>query len=109
MFKTKYLTLPFSLPLTLSAAHSAQTGAPPTDMITLNEPPLTQHISVPRDMSQLSCEAYTAGLVEGVLDGLDVPARVTAHTVGSDRWPQRTVILIKLDQKIIDREEALGK
>lgn len=41
-------------------------------MITLNQPPLTQFISVPKDMSQLSCEAYTAGIVEGVLDGLDV-------------------------------------
>ncbi|WWD15816.1 hypothetical protein CI109_100240 [Kwoniella shandongensis] len=78
-------------------------------MITLNQPPLTQHISVPKDMSQLSCEAFTAGIVEGVLDGLDVPARVTAHTVGTDQYPQRTVILIKLDQKVMDREEALGK
>ena len=42
------------------------------DMLTLNQPPLTQHISVPRDMSQLSCEAYTAGVVEGVLDGLNI-------------------------------------
>lgn len=41
-------------------------------MITLNQPPLTQFISVPKDMSQLSCEAYTAGIVEGVLDGLEV-------------------------------------
>ena len=98
------------------------------DMLTLNQPPLTQHISVPRDMGQLSCEAFTAGIVEGVLDGLDVvsaevmtlrvcvklmsglqPARVTAHTVGTDQYPQRTVILIKLDQKVMDREEALGK
>ncbi|OXG32294.1 BET3 family protein [Cryptococcus neoformans Ze90-1] len=78
-------------------------------MITLNQPPLTQFISVPKDMSQLSCEAYTAGIVEGVLDGLDVPARVTAHTVPTDAFPQRTVILIKLDQKVMDREEALGK
>ncbi|OWZ59314.1 BET3 family protein [Cryptococcus neoformans c45] len=78
-------------------------------MITLNQPPLTQFISVPKDMSQLSCEAYTAGIVEGVLDGLEVPARVTAHTVPTDAFPQRTVILIKLDQKVMDREEALGK
>ncbi|OXG86575.1 BET3 family protein [Cryptococcus neoformans Gb118] len=78
-------------------------------MITLNQPPLTQFISVPKDMSQLSCEAYTAGIVEGVLDGLDVPARVTAHTVPTDAFPQRTVILIKLDQKVMNREEALGK
>ena len=39
-------------------------------MLTLNQPPLTQHISIPKDMSQLSVEAYTAGLVEGVMDGL---------------------------------------
>ncbi|WVQ71526.1 hypothetical protein IAR50_001065 [Cryptococcus sp. DSM 104548] len=78
-------------------------------MITLNQPPLTQFISVPKDMSQLSCEAFTAGVVEGVLDGLEVPARVTAHTVPTDQFPQRTVILIKLDQKVMDREEALGK
>lgn len=58
-------------------------------MITLNQPPLTQFISVPKDMSQLSCEAYTAGIVEGVLDGLEVPARVTAHTVPTDAFPQR--------------------
>ena len=88
-------------------------------MLTLNSPPLTQHISIPRDLSQLSCEAFTAGIVEGVLDGLDVvsasnrllryrhmhgscamllqPARVTAHTVPTDQYPHRTVILIKLD------------
>lgn len=42
------------------------------DMLTLNQPPLTQQISIPKDLSQLSCEAFTAGIVEGVLDGLDV-------------------------------------
>lgn len=42
------------------------------DMLTMNQPPLTQHISIPKDMSQLSCEAFTAGIIEGVLDGLDV-------------------------------------
>jgi hypothetical protein len=34
---------------------------------------------------------------------------VTAHTVGTDQYPQRTVILIKLDGRVMDREEALGK
>lgn len=42
------------------------------DMITLNQPPLTQHVSVPKDMTDLSVEAFTAGIVEGVLDGLDM-------------------------------------
>ncbi|KAJ9107456.1 hypothetical protein QFC21_000909 [Naganishia friedmannii] len=78
-------------------------------MLTSNQPPLTQHISLPRDLSQLSCEAFTAGLVEGVLDGLEVPARVTAHTVPTDQYPNRTVILIKLDQVVMDREAGLGK
>lgn len=44
-------------------------------MLTLNQPPLTQHVSVPKDMSQLSVEAFTAGLVEGVLDGLNLVSR----------------------------------
>ncbi|KAL1407045.1 Trafficking protein particle complex subunit 31 [Vanrija albida] len=79
------------------------------DMITMNQPPLTQHISIPKDMSQLSCEAFTAGIVEGVLDGLDVPSRVTAHTVATDQYPQRTVILVKLDARVMDREAGLSK
>ncbi|TXT04982.1 hypothetical protein VHUM_03802 [Vanrija humicola] len=78
-------------------------------MITMNQPPLTQHISIPKDMSQLSCEAFTAGIVEGVLDGLDVPSRVTAHTVATDQYPQRTVILVKLDPRVMDREASLAK
>jgi hypothetical protein len=44
-------------------------------MIALNSPILTQHISIPKDMSSLSCEAFTAGVVEGVLDGLDFVRR----------------------------------
>lgn len=41
-----------------------------TDMIIDNDPPITRHISVPRDMSQLSCSSFSAGVVEAVLDGL---------------------------------------
>jgi trafficking protein particle complex subunit 5 len=40
------------------------------DMIIDNDPPITRHISVPRDMSQLSCSSFSAGIVEAVLDGL---------------------------------------
>jgi hypothetical protein len=57
-----------------------------SDMLTLNQPPLTQHISIPKDLSQLSCEAFTAGIVEGVLDGLDV-VRVARRRVPSERRP----------------------
>ena len=40
------------------------------DMIIDNDPSITRNISVPRDMSQLSCSSFTAGVVEAVLDGL---------------------------------------
>ena len=40
------------------------------DMIIDNDPSIERHISVPRDMSQLSCSSFTAGIVEAVLDGL---------------------------------------
>lgn len=39
-------------------------------MLVDNDPPLTRFISIPREMSSLSCSAITAGIVEAVLDGL---------------------------------------
>ena len=41
-----------------------------TDMIVDNDPIIERNISVPRDLSQLSCSSFTAGIVEAVLDGL---------------------------------------
>jgi len=43
---------------------------PCPDMIIDNDPLLERHISVPRDLSTLSCSSFTAGIVEAVLDGL---------------------------------------
>lgn len=94
------------------------------DMIIDNDPPITRYISIPKDMDQLSCSALTAGIVEAVLDGLGFvggqllalsvaltlrfqPARVTAHSVPMPNLPHRTLILIKLDQSVLEREEAL--
>ncbi|KAE8260100.1 hypothetical protein A4X13_0g549 [Tilletia indica] len=77
-------------------------------MISTNLPFFTRSISIPKDMSQLSVEAYTAGMVEAVLDGLGFPGRVTAHSVPTTEYPHRTTILIKLDKDVMEREEALG-
>jgi trafficking protein particle complex subunit 5 len=93
-------------------------------MIIDNDPPIERHISVPRDMSQLSCSSFTAGIVEAVLDGLSFvrdpiflssylkslflqPARVTAHNTPTSQYPNRTTILIKLEKSVLDREELL--
>ncbi|EIM92709.1 TRAPP complex subunit trs31 [Stereum hirsutum FP-91666 SS1] len=74
-------------------------------MIIDNDPIITRNISVPRDMSQLSCSSFTAGIVEAVLDGLGFPARVTAHNTPNDLYPSRTTILIKLEKSVLEREE----
>ncbi|KAG9223295.1 hypothetical protein PLEOSDRAFT_1037277 [Pleurotus ostreatus PC15] len=76
-------------------------------MIIDNDPPIERHISVPRDMSQLSCSSFTAGIVEAVLDGLGFPARVTAHNTPTTQYPTRSTILIKLDKIVLEREELM--
>ncbi|ORZ10862.1 NO signaling/Golgi transport ligand-binding domain-containing protein [Absidia repens] len=76
-------------------------------MISDNDPILTRYISVPKELSQLNCNAFIAGIVEACLDGYQFPARVTAHTVPVDGFPQRTTILIKLDKDVLQREELL--
>ncbi|KAI6045203.1 NO signaling/Golgi transport ligand-binding domain-containing protein [Pisolithus marmoratus] len=76
-------------------------------MIIDNDPLPERHISVPRDMSQLSCSSFTAGIVEAVLDGLGFPARVTAHNTPTQQYPSRTTILIKLEKSVLEREEIL--
>ncbi|TFK76673.1 TRAPP I complex [Pluteus cervinus] len=76
-------------------------------MIIDNDPPIERYISVPRDMSQLSCSSFTAGIVEAVLDGLGFPARVTAHNTPTAQYPSRITILIKLEKSVLEREELL--
>ncbi|KIY63071.1 TRAPP complex subunit trs31 [Cylindrobasidium torrendii FP15055 ss-10] len=76
-------------------------------MIIDNDPSIERHISVPKDMKQLSCSSFTAGIVEAVLDGLGFPARVTAHNTPSAEHPTKTTILIKLEKSVLDREEII--
>ncbi|EST08354.1 Transport protein particle (TRAPP) component [Kalmanozyma brasiliensis GHG001] len=91
-----------------SLERSTEQGRGDEYMISTNVPTFSRSICVPNDMSQLSVEAITAGMVEAALDGLGFPARVTAHTVGTAQFPNRTTILIKLDKAVMDREEALA-
>lgn len=75
--------------------------APNEYMIIDVAPMITQFISVPKEMSQLNCAAYAAGIIEAVLDGSLFTATVTAHTVETEQNPQRTVFLIKFE---VERE-----
>ncbi|KAK9475123.1 NO signaling/Golgi transport ligand-binding domain-containing protein [Dipodascopsis tothii] len=74
-------------------------------MIVDNDPIVNRYISVPKEMSQLNCAAFQAGVVEAVLDSSQFPARVTAHSVPTDALPLKTVFLIKFDAAVIEREQ----
>ena len=41
---------------------------------------VTKYISVPKDMGQLNCAAFVAGIVKGALDGAGFPARYICLT-----------------------------
>lgn len=83
-------------------------------MITDNEPLINGYISVPKEMNQLNCAAFVAGIVEGVCGGLGMEAGVSAHNagdssadgVGGGMWPGRTVFLIKFEEDVVAREGA---
>ncbi|CAG8605996.1 2588_t:CDS:2 [Ambispora gerdemannii] len=76
-------------------------------MISDNDPLITKFISVPKELSQLNCNAFLAGIVEAILDGTQFPSRVTAHSNPIDGFPLRATILVKLDREILQREEQL--
>jgi trafficking protein particle complex subunit 5 len=79
-------------------------------MITDNEPIVNSYISVPKEMSQLNCAAFVAGIVEGVCDASGFGTEgVGAHRVEDAMWPERTIFLIKFKPEVLEREEILGK
>eukprot|EP00793_Prasinoderma_coloniale_P005668 PRCOL_00004142-RA len=66
-------------------------------------------ISVPRDMGQLSCAAFSAGIVRGALACAGFGARVTAHSVPVEGQAKpRTVFLVKFDEDVMRREAQMG-
>jgi hypothetical protein len=73
-------------------------------MITDNIPLISQFISVPKEFGQLNVGAFTAGIIEGILDAAYFQASVTAHTVEQDGYSLRTVFLIKFDHAVMERE-----
>ncbi|EEB07561.1 TRAPP complex subunit Trs31 [Schizosaccharomyces japonicus yFS275] len=77
-------------------------------MIVDNSPVFNKFISVPKNMNQLNCCAYLAGIVEGFLTSAQFPCKATAHTVPLPSYPSRTVILVKLHSSVLRREEYLG-
>ncbi|XP_014673325.1 PREDICTED: trafficking protein particle complex subunit 5-like [Priapulus caudatus] len=62
---------------------------------------VNKYISVPKDKGSLNCAAFTAGIVEAVLEGCNFPAKVTAH------WHKGTTLMIKFEESVIVRDKTL--
>ncbi|CAH1773224.1 unnamed protein product [Owenia fusiformis] len=65
------------------------------------EPLVNKFISVPKDKSSLNCAAFTAGIIESILNGCNFPAKVTAH------WHKGTTFMIKFEESVIIRDKAV--
>ena len=70
-------------------------------MIVEKQPLVTTYISPAS--APCSCAAFVAGIVRGVLEGAQFPARVSAHDDDA-----RTVILIKFAPEVLERESRLS-
>jgi trafficking protein particle complex subunit 5 len=79
-------------------------------------PMVNKYISVPRDYGDLNCAAFSAGIINGVLDSAGFPASVTAkvHARSTPSEPNTggytqplTIYYIKLAPEVIEREKRL--
>jgi len=78
-------------------------------MITEDFTVVDQFISVPKDMQGLNCASLVGGIVEGMLDAGEFPARVSTHSVQVDyQKTPKTVILIEFEEVVMEREKKFG-
>ncbi|KAK4553868.1 Trafficking protein particle complex subunit 31 [Recurvomyces mirabilis] len=94
-------------------------------MIFDNEPVVNTYLSVPKEMSQLNCAAFVAGMLEGVCDAAGFGMEgVTAHWASAsggagggsegeggkgeeEMWPGKTIFLLRFGEVAMRREEAI--
>lgn len=79
-------------------------------MIIDNEPLVNSYISIPKEMSQLNCAAFVAGVIEGMCDAAGFSTDgVTAHWAGEgdEMWPGKTIFLLRFKESVVEREEAI--
>ncbi|XP_074640512.1 trafficking protein particle complex subunit 5-like [Tubulanus polymorphus] len=65
------------------------------------EPLVNKFISVPKDKGNLNCSAFTAGIIEAVLNNSNFPCKVTVH------WHKGTTYMIKFDPTVIARDKTI--
>jgi len=79
-------------------------------MVIDNEPVVNSFISIPKEMSQLNCAAFVAGMIEGCCDACGFGMEgVTAHWAGEgdEMWPGKTIYLLRFGERAMEREDAM--
>lgn len=87
-----------------------------SDYIEEAEPLVNKYISVPTDYGHFNCAAFSAGIINGVLDAAGFPAEVTAKVLArnGDDDPQQqqgqplTIYYIKFQPQVLEREKRLS-
>eukprot|EP00931_Biecheleriopsis_adriatica_P088163 TRINITY_DN62537_c0_g1_i1.p1 TRINITY_DN62537_c0_g1~~TRINITY_DN62537_c0_g1_i1.p1 ORF type:complete len:205 (+),score=45.47 TRINITY_DN62537_c0_g1_i1:50-616(+) len=69
---------------------------------------VNRFISVPRDLGDVNCGAFVAGVVEGMLRSAEFPAKASAHTVEEPGGGSSTTILIRFEESVMVRERRLS-
>lgn len=71
---------------------------------------MNSYITIPKEMSQLNCAAFVAGIIEGMCDAAGFSTDgVSAHSAGEgdELWPGKTIFLLRFKDSVIEREEAI--
>ena len=92
-------------------------------MIIDNDPMVNTFISLPSDLSQLNCSAFSAGVVRACLErggfvrvilivivsfsNTMQPAKVDVHNTPTPELPRRTTIRVKFDASVLERDKKL--
>lgn len=73
------------------------TDNPNNYLVVDNDPLFTRHIAngIPQEYASLNCEAFVAGILEGILDAAYCKCEVSAHALPSQGFPAKTVYLVK--------------
>jgi hypothetical protein len=61
-------------------------------------------ISPPRELAHFNCATFVAGIVNGILDGAEFSAEVSAHFNTTATGINRTVYVIKFNKEVTKRE-----
>lgn len=78
-------------------------------VISDRSPLVNKFISVPKDLGDLNCAAFVAGIIKGVLEIAGFPAEVSAYYAPVEgQVHPRTNFFIKLTPEVLEREARLG-